>query len=59
MEKKLTMFEPIIETTVKKTTNILIIGDSTSNSTKVENAKKIGTIEIITLDDFLEKYAID
>ena len=59
LEKKLTMFEPIIETTVKKTTNILIIGDSTSNSTKVENAKKIGTIEIITLDDFLEKYAID
>jgi predicted GIY-YIG superfamily endonuclease len=41
---------------VKKTTNILIIGDSLSSSTKVENAKKIGTIEIITLDDFLEKY---
>ena len=59
LEKKLTMFEPIIETTVKKTTNILIIGDSTSNSTKVENAKKIGTIEIITLDEFLEKYVID
>ena len=59
LEKKLVKFEPIIETTVKKTTNILIIGDILSNSTKVENAKKIGTIEIITLDDFLEKYAID
>ena len=43
----------------EKTTNILIIGDSLSNSTKVENAKKIGTIEIITLDDFLKRYAID
>jgi predicted GIY-YIG superfamily endonuclease len=41
---------------VKKSTNILIIGDSLSSSTKVETAKKIGTIEIITLDDFLEKY---
>jgi NAD-dependent DNA ligase/predicted GIY-YIG superfamily endonuclease len=56
LEKKLVEFGPIIETSVKKTTNILIIGDSLSNSTKVENAKKIGTIEIITLDDFLEKY---
>ncbi len=56
LEKLLVKFGPIIETTVKKTTNILIIGDSLSSSTKVENAKKIGTIEIITLDDFLEKY---
>jgi len=59
LEKKLTVFGPIIETTVKKTTNILIVGDILSNSTKVETAKKIGTIEIITLDDFLEKYVID
>ena len=59
LEKLLVKFGALIETSVKKTTNILIIGDSTSNSTKVENAKKIGTIEIITLDDFLEKYAID
>jgi hypothetical protein len=56
LEKVLAKFEPIIETSVKKTTNILIIGDSLSSSTKVETAKKIGTIEIITLDDFLEKY---
>jgi NAD-dependent DNA ligase len=56
LEKLLAKFEPIIETSVKKTTNILIIGDSLSSSTKVETAKKIGTIEIITLDDFLEKY---
>jgi NAD-dependent DNA ligase len=56
LEKILAKFEPIIETSVKKTTNILIIGDSLSSSTKVETAKKIGTIEIITLDDFLEKY---
>jgi len=56
LEKLLAKFGPIIETSVKKTTNILIIGDSLSTSTKVENAKKIGTIEIITLDDFLEKY---
>lgn len=56
LEKLLAKFGPIIETTVKKTTNILIIGDSLSTSTKVETAKKIGTIEIITLDDFLEKY---
>ena len=56
LEKLLAKFGPIIETTVKKTTNILIIGDSLSSSTKVETAKKIGTIEIITLDDFLEKY---
>ena len=59
LEKLLVKFGALIETSVKKTTNILIIGDSTSNSTKVENAKKIGTIEIITLDDFLKKYAID
>jgi NAD-dependent DNA ligase/DNA polymerase/3'-5' exonuclease PolX len=56
LEKVLAKFEPIIETSVKKTTNILIIGDSLSSSTKVETAKKFGTIEIITLDDFLEKY---
>jgi len=56
LEKVLAKFGPIIETSVKKTTNILIIGDSLSSSTKVETAKKIGTIEIITLDDFLEKY---
>jgi hypothetical protein len=56
LEKLLAKFGPIIETTVKKSTNILIIGDSLSSSTKVETAKKIGTIEIITLDDFLEKY---
>jgi NAD-dependent DNA ligase len=56
LEKVLAKFGPIIETTVKKSTNILIIGDSLSSSTKVETAKKIGTIEIITLDDFLEKY---
>jgi NAD-dependent DNA ligase/predicted GIY-YIG superfamily endonuclease len=56
LEKILAKFEPIIETSVKKTTNILIIGDSLSSSTKVETAKKFGTIEIITLDDFLEKY---
>ena len=59
LEKLLVKFGALIETSVKKTTNILIIGDSTSNSTKVENAKKIGTIEIITLDDFLKRYAID
>jgi len=59
LEKLLAKFEPIIETSVKKTTNILIIGDSLSSSTKVETAKKFGTIEIITLDDFLEKYVID
>ena len=59
LEKLLVKYGALIETTVKKTTNILIIGDSTSNSTKVENAKKIGTIEIITLDDFLERYSID
>jgi NAD-dependent DNA ligase/predicted GIY-YIG superfamily endonuclease len=56
LEKLLAKFGPIIETSVKKSTNILIIGDSLSSSTKVETAKKIGTIEIITLDDFLEKY---
>ena len=59
LEKLLVKFGALIETSVKKTTNILIIGDSTSNSTKVENAKKIGTIEIVTLDDFLKRYAID
>ena len=59
LESIIVKFGALIETSVKKTTNILIIGDSSSSSTKVENAKKIGTIEIITLDDFLEKYAID
>ena len=59
LEKLLVKVGALIETSVKKTTNILIIGDSLSNSTKVENAKKIGTIEIITLDDFLKRYAID
>ena len=59
LESIIVKFGALIETSVKKTTNILIIGDSSSSSTKVENAKKIGTIEIITLDDFLKRYAID
>ena len=45
-----------IETNITKSTNILVTGNNTSKSTKTEKAKKIGTIEIITLDDFLEKY---
>jgi predicted GIY-YIG superfamily endonuclease len=45
-----------IETNITKNTNILVTGNNTSKSTKTEKAKKIGTIEIITLDDFLEKY---
>jgi NAD-dependent DNA ligase len=48
-----------IETNITKNTNILVTGNNTSKSTKTEKAKKIGTIEIITLDDFLEKYSID
>jgi hypothetical protein len=45
-----------VETNITKNTNILVTGNNTSKSTKTEKAKKIGTIEIITLDDFLEKY---
>ena len=48
-----------IEGNITKNTNILVTGNNTSKSTKTEKAKKIGTIEIITLDDFLEKYSID
>jgi len=48
-----------IETNITKNTNILVTGNNSSKSTKTEKAKKIGTIEIITLDDFLEKYSID
>jgi NAD-dependent DNA ligase len=48
-----------IEGNITKNTNILVTGNNTSKSTKTEKAKKIGTIEIITLDDFLEKYSVD
>jgi NAD-dependent DNA ligase len=48
-----------IEGNITKNTNILVTGNNTSKSTKTEKAKKIGTIEIITLDDFLEKYSIN
>ena len=48
-----------IESTINKNTNILVTGNNSSKSTKTEKAKKIDTIEIITLDDFLEKYSID
>ena len=48
-----------IETNITKNTNILVTGNNSSKSTKAEKAKKIKTIEIITLDDFLEKYSIN
>jgi NAD-dependent DNA ligase len=59
LENLLLKYGVQIETNITKNTNILVTGNNTSKSTKTEKAKKIGTIEIITLDDFLEKYAVD
>jgi predicted GIY-YIG superfamily endonuclease len=56
LENLLLKYGVQIETNITKNTNILVTGNNTSKSTKTEKAKKIGTIEIITLDDFLEKY---
>ena len=59
LENILLKFGALIESNITKNTNILVTGNNSSKSTKTEKAKKIGTIEIIKLDDFLEKYAID
>jgi NAD-dependent DNA ligase len=59
LENLLLKYGVQIEGNITKNTNILVTGNNTSKSTKTEKAKKIGTIEIITLDDFLEKYSIN
>jgi NAD-dependent DNA ligase len=59
LENLLLKYGVQIETNINKNTNILVTGNNSSKSTKTEKAKKIDTIEIITLDDFLEKYSID
>ena len=59
LENLLLKYGVQIEGNITKNTNILVTGNNTSKSTKTEKAKKIGTIEIITLDNFLEKYSID
>jgi NAD-dependent DNA ligase len=59
LENILLKYGVLIESTIKKNTNILVTGNNSSKSTKAEKAKKIKTIEIITLDDFLEKYSIN
>jgi DNA ligase (NAD+) len=56
LENLLLKYGVQIEGNITKNTNILVTGNNSSKSTKTEKAKKIGTIEIITLDDFLEKY---
>ena len=59
LENILLKFGALIESNITKNTNILVTGNNSSKSTKTEKAKKIDTIEIIKLDDFLEKYAIE
>ena len=59
LENILLKYGVLIESNITKNTNILVTGNNSSKSTKTEKAKKIGTIEIIKLDDFLEKYSID
>ena len=59
LENILLKYGVLIETNINKNTNILVTGNNSSKSTKTEKAKKIDTIEIIKLDDFLEKYSID
>ena len=59
LENILLKFGVLIESNITKNTNILVTGNNSSKSTKTEKAKKIDTIEIIKLDDFLEKYAIN
>jgi NAD-dependent DNA ligase len=59
LENLLLKYGVQIESNINKNTNILVTGNNTSKSTKTEKAKKIGTIEIITLDNFLEKYSVD
>jgi NAD-dependent DNA ligase len=59
LENLLLKYGVQIEGNITKNTNILVTGNNSSKSTKTEKAKKIGTIEIITLDNFLEKYSVD
>ena len=59
LENILLKYGVLIESNINKNTNILVTGNNSSKSTKTEKAKKIDTIEIIKLDDFLQKYSID
>ena len=59
LENILLKYGVLIESNITKNTNILVTGNNSSKSTKTEKAKKIDTIEIIKLDDFLDKYSID
>ena len=45
-----------IESTITKSTNILIVGSLTNETTKMKKAKDYKTIEIIELDDFIKQY---
>ena len=45
-----------VESVITKETNILVVGNILKQTTKIAKAKKNSTIEIIQLDNFLEKY---
>ena len=45
-----------VEPSITKETNILVVGNLLKNTTKITKAKKNSAIEIIQLDNFLEKY---
>ena len=45
-----------IESTITKSTNMLIVGSLTNETTKMKKAKDYKTIEIIELDDFIKQY---
>jgi len=45
-----------IESTITKSTNMLIVGSLTNETTKMKKAKDYKTIEIIELDEFCKQY---
>ena len=45
-----------VENQITKSTNILVVGDLSKETTKMKKAKQEKSIEIIELDSFIEKY---
>ena len=45
-----------VENQITKSTNILVVGDLSNETTKMKKAKQEKSIEIIELDSFIEKY---
>jgi NAD-dependent DNA ligase len=58
LENTLKKLGGLVKTSVSKNTDILIYGGNDYENSKYLKAKEIGTIEIISKDDFMKKYNI-